>query len=176
MRLSFRQWPNVKLVAASGWWKKTTVHVLDSFIMLLAVYALLLFVTFPSPWFRKENFQFFWKVHKFEMNGHVSKSRLWHIWRMYLWLKLVFRYKQTKKIILMFWMNSWVVFFFILGCLALAELGRRGLLLPERLPEGLWLWLTLPIIKRDKPNWLLVCLVCKPYEKYVGECLALVSF
>lgn len=26
-----------------------------------------------------------------------------------------------------------------LGCLALAELGRRGLLLPERLPEGLWM-------------------------------------
>lgn len=136
---------------------------------------LLLFLTFPSPWFRKENFQFIWKVHKFEMNGHVSKSRLCHIWRMYVWLKLVLRYKQTKKIIFMFWMNSWVVFF-ILGCLALAELGRRGLLLPKRLPEGLWLWLTLPIMKRDKPNWLLVCLVSKPNEKYVSQCLALVSF
>ena len=29
-------------------------------------------------------------------------------------------------------------FLVCLGCLALAELGRRGLLLPDRLPEGLY--------------------------------------
>ena len=82
---------------------------------------LLLFVTFPSPWFRKKNFQFIWKVHKFEMNGHVSKSRVWHVWRMYVVLKLVLRYKQTKKIIIMFWMNSWVVFFFYFRMLSISR-------------------------------------------------------
>jgi len=35
------------------------------------------------------------------------------------------------------WSMIYMFFFSVSGCLALAELGRRGLLLPDRLPEGL---------------------------------------
>jgi len=42
---------------------------------------------------------------------------------------------KSDPITIGFW--SFTPFYSVAGCLALAELGRRGLLLPDRLPEGL---------------------------------------
>ena len=47
------------------------------------------------------------------------------------------------------------------GCLALAELGRRGLLLPQRLREGVWVWSSFLCECGHLSVWVWFCQLCR---------------